>query len=524
MDGPNTHMNPLPTLLCHSPHSHSDLQIPPNPNPTCSSSYQKETPPLMRLPPETLDTIASHLSTHTDLLSLALTSKACHALIIPRHIQYRIIRVRGCTPLLFAHLSRRTDLSRHIRSIAIQDKGNNNAPDRFPTSLLSRALDGDKANFEVGRAMKNLCGAVGEMRGLRSFEWGCVEAGGSAMMPVQRPEVEGMLVAALARCSTLERLVLRGAWGRSAGPGYALWQIRNLTSLVLHGPAFGKPTHAPGLLHLLTNSSTTLTSLSIPLESPALAHARLPSLKHVSLSLQSGVSLHPTLNANVAVFLARNGSVESLEWIHQEERPAPPHPTSVRVGLHKRRKLSIDDFASATEESTSIPSNTTSAPIRRGPRRPIPPPLPLPPPYSRHSDPYSRHSEAGPSSSSSSVFPSLTSPPPPITPATPSFTPTPTRTTFSTRTSFARVQRPSSPRRTLSSANVTSSFSSRKPRPRRTITHFDITFLSLPLLRMYAASPALGLGGLEELVVRGIPEGEYHHHEHYEPHDPERSQ
>lgn len=38
---------------------------------------------------------------------------------------------------------------------------------------------------------------------------------------------------------------------------------------------------------------------------------------------------------------------------------------------------------------------------------------------------------------------------------------------------------------------------------------------------MYAASPALGLGGLEELVVRGIPEGEYHHHEHYEPHDHE---
>ncbi|KAF9063952.1 hypothetical protein BDP27DRAFT_1231222 [Rhodocollybia butyracea] len=72
---------------------------------------------LLTLPLEILDTILSDLDTYSDLISLALVSKNIYHQVIPRHSEYRVLRIRHRFPGLWAHLAKRADLSRNLREI-----------------------------------------------------------------------------------------------------------------------------------------------------------------------------------------------------------------------------------------------------------------------------------------------------------------------------------------------------------------------------------------------------------------------
>jgi hypothetical protein len=268
---------------------------------------------LMRLPPETLDEIASYIDLHRDLVSLACASYACSKLVFPRHIQYRVIRVRFCTPLLWAHLARRADLSRNIREIHICDRQDYTSPDRYPTKLIDKQIDGAQHNFTIEEAMNNLCRALRNMKNLHTFTWTCLEEV-SPLLPLHKPHLEDKFLAALRECPRLEHLALQGLFARFARINtYPLWFMSNLSSLTLKGCAWGKKTNAAGILQLLSRCPN-LKHLDIPLEISTLAQAQLPALSHARLDLQSGVPLHIALNNTISDFLVNNPSITDLSW------------------------------------------------------------------------------------------------------------------------------------------------------------------------------------------------------------------
>jgi hypothetical protein len=126
-------------------------------------------PPLLCLPDEILDEIASELDLHEDLINFALASPPCADIVIPRHTQYRIIRVRNTGFQLWAHLARRVDLARNIREVHMCERHNYTAPDRMPTTLIDPQLD--RAQYPEPDRVRNICEALSHMKDLRVFTW-----------------------------------------------------------------------------------------------------------------------------------------------------------------------------------------------------------------------------------------------------------------------------------------------------------------------------------------------------------------
>ncbi|EDR03958.1 uncharacterized protein LACBIDRAFT_306700 [Laccaria bicolor S238N-H82] len=93
-------------------------------------------PQLLRLPDQVLDEIASEIDFHEDLTNFGLALYACANIVIPRHTQYRIIRVRNASFQLWAHLARRADIARNIREVHMCEQHNYMAPGRLPTTLV----------------------------------------------------------------------------------------------------------------------------------------------------------------------------------------------------------------------------------------------------------------------------------------------------------------------------------------------------------------------------------------------------
>ena len=126
-------------------------------------------PLLLRLPDEILDDIASELDLHEDLINFALASHACANVVIPRHTQYRIIRVRNAGFQLWAHLARRADIARNIREVHMCERHNYTTPDRLPTALIDPQLD--LSQSPEADCVRNICEALSHMSDLQVFSW-----------------------------------------------------------------------------------------------------------------------------------------------------------------------------------------------------------------------------------------------------------------------------------------------------------------------------------------------------------------
>ncbi|TFK62701.1 hypothetical protein BDN72DRAFT_725355, partial [Pluteus cervinus] len=71
-----------------------------------------------KLAHELLDEIFSQIDSLSDLFHLALACRLFASLIIPGHSEYRhICADMNAAPVIWAHLARRTDLAKNIRSI-----------------------------------------------------------------------------------------------------------------------------------------------------------------------------------------------------------------------------------------------------------------------------------------------------------------------------------------------------------------------------------------------------------------------
>jgi hypothetical protein len=164
---------------------------------------------LMTLAPETLEEIASYIESHRDLISLALVSSAWKSRIIPRHSQYRVIRIREDMPHLWAHLAKRSDLARTITTVHICEDLDFSSPQIYPTAFIKRVPETGPPHKVEERKIKNMCQALRHMTRLKEFAWSL----NSDAFPTTYAIQEDAIFSALSQCKSLLHLAL---WGRFA--------------------------------------------------------------------------------------------------------------------------------------------------------------------------------------------------------------------------------------------------------------------------------------------------------------------
>lgn len=173
--------------------------------------------PVLRFPPEILDAILSLIEAHADLLSFALASRACASFAIPRHTQYRILRIRHSRPELWEHLAHRADLSSFILRVHISDKNTQLQPDRIPYTLVKPLITQERNHDLEETRIENVCRAIRHMRSLRTFVWEFHMR--LPYKPTIAVQHEDAILRALLHNSHLESFALIGPFGYHA-PSY----------------------------------------------------------------------------------------------------------------------------------------------------------------------------------------------------------------------------------------------------------------------------------------------------------------
>ncbi|KAG9223972.1 hypothetical protein CCMSSC00406_0004412 [Pleurotus cornucopiae] len=272
-------------------------------------------PPILRLPQELLDDTLSRIDLHADLISFALASKACSRLVIPRHSQYRVIRVRHIYPHLWEHLACRADLAMGVRAVHICLRKDYTAPDHCPSTLLKGCASRQK-DPDWGTVARNFGAALMHMRELHTFTWAW-DHSAAAWTVADKLALEYWAFDALARLPNLKHLalynffILRLPTWVVEDRTYPLWNITNLTSLCLSGDTWTRPDHRPHLVSLL-QKSPNLRHLDIPMEFQPLPSLHFPKLEELRLVLQSGSSY--TIDESRARFIEQHPTITKLCW------------------------------------------------------------------------------------------------------------------------------------------------------------------------------------------------------------------
>ncbi|KAJ6590168.1 hypothetical protein DFH09DRAFT_222828 [Mycena vulgaris] len=131
---------------------------------------------ITRQPTEILDSIAFHVDSKRDLLSLALSCQRMHDIVFPRHFQYRHIRCKVSSLSVWNHLMVHRSLARNVRRLEILDERAASTELLIPSDILASDTDMDSTDDELGMHQKQerfLVGALGKMSSLASFTWAC---------------------------------------------------------------------------------------------------------------------------------------------------------------------------------------------------------------------------------------------------------------------------------------------------------------------------------------------------------------
>ncbi|KAF9063949.1 hypothetical protein BDP27DRAFT_1334271 [Rhodocollybia butyracea] len=302
---------------------------------------------FLTLPLEILDTILTDVDAHCDLISLALVSKNIYHQVIPRHSEYRVLRTRHRFPGVWAHLAKRADLSRNLREIHILRKADRAQIEQYPLSLASSVFGKDVTLEEEDLRRWNILTVMGYLERLTVFVWDFCYDHGSLYMDASQ---ELQLLRVLSGIPSLSRLVLAGdlkclvPQARIKNDLFeACWNMPNLRDLTLMGDIWSSPTIASTLLHVL-KQSTQLKRLQIPVEATSVCKFVLPSLRQLSLFLQSSTTTSLIKQWNV--FFENHPLLEDL-WCNPSSTMLLP-----RNGLTKLKRLSmertfIDSFKNA---------------------------------------------------------------------------------------------------------------------------------------------------------------------------------
>lgn len=236
-------------------------------------------PAIFHLPEEILDEIVSELDHLKDVVAFALVSRTCANAVVPHHTQYRVLRVRDPLPDMWAHLARRSDLSRNIRELHICQVHDYSMPDHYPTTLIDNTHDRGWNNPEESNRIRNICQAIRHMYRLRVFNWSWNNSS-QQVRPTSHPLHENAILTAVSQLPSLEALSLSGKFALHAldsvqdprsltypvssfsyddSPlsrltGHQLWRVNNLRHLTLAGLTWAKIGHSKHLCALLSKS------------------------------------------------------------------------------------------------------------------------------------------------------------------------------------------------------------------------------------------------------------------------------
>ncbi|KIY44964.1 hypothetical protein FISHEDRAFT_61471 [Fistulina hepatica ATCC 64428] len=292
-------------------------------------------PPVLRLPLELLHEILSDIEFHAHLLALALTCHAFKNLVIPRHIQYRVITTRNWVSPIWSHLARRRDLARNIRQVHMFDKSDTTFAVHIPTILLDSDLDRCKEVAHPSRLFANVAKALANMERLEVFTWSSWDE----LTPTVCPTQENAIFHSLCAIRSLKHIALMGNFGLHAkelkydpkSEAFPLWNVRNLESLCLRGPTWINP-HMSTHVRTFINRSPALEYLEVPMEFSRLHECHLPLLKRAKVKLESGGT--SLLDHGRISFLDRHPQIEELYWF-----PLGYHPKVKPDMLPNLRRL-----------------------------------------------------------------------------------------------------------------------------------------------------------------------------------------
>lgn len=131
--------------------------------------YSSMPSPLLCLPTELLDLIASFIATHRDLIVLALTCRTLTRIVIPAHAAYRTIRLhgrRGSGP--WTDIAARPHRAAGVRSVVLFDDSEEARflPERAPNIIFPSPVSGPAGNRrkERGLEAKTLLAAARALR------------------------------------------------------------------------------------------------------------------------------------------------------------------------------------------------------------------------------------------------------------------------------------------------------------------------------------------------------------------------
>lgn len=130
---------------------------------------------LMRQPTELLDTIVSHIDAKRDLLALALSCRRMHAIVFPRHYDYRAIRCKASALSVWNHFIAHRGLARNVRRLEILDE-RSTEPASTPPDILTSDTDMESTDDELSMHSKQeryLVSALSRMSSLETFIWSC---------------------------------------------------------------------------------------------------------------------------------------------------------------------------------------------------------------------------------------------------------------------------------------------------------------------------------------------------------------
>lgn len=162
---------------------------------------------LSGLPLELVQQILPEIDSLKDLLSLALTSRAFCALIIPDHLEYRVISAgdaeSSTTSPLWPHLVQISHLSRNIRALSIGRRTSDF--NRLPSALVPLFLNDSSHAAEPGIFPL----ALRKMEKLEIFSW---HVHGGVYNPAAYLYPDDQVFRALLNCVNLTRLELSGVF------------------------------------------------------------------------------------------------------------------------------------------------------------------------------------------------------------------------------------------------------------------------------------------------------------------------
>ncbi|KAL1730571.1 hypothetical protein EV714DRAFT_210650 [Schizophyllum commune] len=130
---------------------------------------------ITRQPTELLDTIVGYLDAPADLRALALTCRRFHAIVVPRHAQYRVVRAPASALRVWHHLATQRGLAANVRVVEVLDERVGAGALVVPAAAkLMADTDLESTDDELARHDKQgrfLLRALAKMVNLTEFMW-----------------------------------------------------------------------------------------------------------------------------------------------------------------------------------------------------------------------------------------------------------------------------------------------------------------------------------------------------------------